>query len=37
MLEAYFNAYWTEDEFDERGLEAKLEAVRHSPSQLEKL
>lgn len=36
ILEAYFNAYWTEDEFDERGLEAKLEAVRHSPSQLEK-
>lgn len=36
VLEAYFEAYEDRNDFDERGLEAKLEALRHEPSQLEK-
>lgn len=36
VLEAYFEAYGDRNDFDERGIEAKLEALRHEPSQLEK-
>lgn len=36
VLEAYFEAYSGRNDFDERGLEAKLEALRHKPTQLEK-
>lgn len=36
VLEAYFEAYGDRNDFDERGLEAKLEVLRHEPSQLEK-
>lgn len=36
ILEAYFKAYGIGNEFDERGLEAKLGAIHHKPSQLEK-
>lgn len=36
ILEAYFEAYGMSNEFDERGLKAKLGAIHHKPSQLEK-
>ena len=35
-LLAYFKAYRNYNEFDERGLEAKLEALQHEPTALEK-
>lgn len=35
-LLAYFKAYHTYNGFDERGLEAKLEALQHEPTALEK-
>lgn len=35
-LRAYFKAYHNYNGFDERGLEAKLEALEHEPTALEK-
>lgn len=35
-LRAYFKAYRNYNGFDERGLEAKLEALQHEPTALEK-
>lgn len=35
-LRAYFKAYHNYNGFDERGLEAKLEALQHQPTALEK-
>lgn len=35
-LLAYFKAYHNYNGFDERGLEAKLEALQHDPTALEK-
>lgn len=35
-LLAYFKAYHNYNGFDERGLEAKLEALQHEPTALEK-
>ena len=35
-LLAYFKAYHNYNEFDDRGLEAKLEALQHEPTALEK-
>ena len=35
-LRAYFKAYHNYNGFDERGLEAKLEALQHEPTAIEK-
>ena len=35
-LLAYFKAYHNYNGFDERGLEAKLEALQHEPTVIEK-